>query len=128
MLTMPMVTTLAACRSPVDGGARPREQISMIFFTEDSAAMGEEARAAVAKAAASARARPGVPVVVRGLATPDGSVGFNRALSEARARNVADALMAAGVAPDRIRLQPRGPVPFEAMPVESRRVEIRVGE
>lgn len=100
----------------------------MIFFTEDSAAMGEEARAAVAKAAASARARPGVPVVVRGLATPDGSVGFNRALSEARARNVADALMAAGVAPDRIRLQPRGPVPFEAMPVESRRVEIRVGE
>jgi outer membrane protein OmpA-like peptidoglycan-associated protein len=99
-----------------------------VFFTEDGAAMGPEARATLAKAATSARTRPGTPVVVRGLATPDGSVGFNPALSEARARNVADALVAAGVGSDRIRLQPRGPVPFEAMPVESRTVEIRVGE
>ena len=66
--------------------------------------------------------------MVRGLATPDGSVGFNPALSETRARNVADALVAAGVGSDRIRLQPRGLVPFEAITVESRTVEIRVGE
>ena len=128
MLSMPMVTALAACRSPVDGDARPREQISMIFFTEDSATMGEEARAAVAKAAAKVRALPGVPVVVRGLATPDGSIGFHRALSEARARNVAGRLDDRGRRARPHPLAPRDSVPFEAMPVESRRVEIRVGE
>ena len=90
----------------------------MVSFTEDNAATGPNARATVAEAATSARTRPGTPAVVRGLATPDGSVGLNRDLSEARARSVADALVAAGVASDRIRLQPRGPVPYEAMPVE----------
>ncbi|GAA0596188.1 hypothetical protein GCM10009416_38150 [Craurococcus roseus] len=99
----------------------------VVFFAEGSAAMGPEARAVVARAAERARAWPGVPVVVRGLAATDGSAGFGRALSEARARNVADALVAAGVSPDRIRVQPRGPVPYEAMQVESRRVEIAIG-
>lgn len=47
--------------------------------------------------------------------------GANRSLPEARARNVADALMAAGVAPGRARVQPRGPVPSDATPVEARR-------
>jgi hypothetical protein len=35
--------------------------------------------------------------------------------------------VAAGVSPDRIRVQPRGPVPYEAMQIESRRVEIAIG-
>lgn len=61
------------------------------------------------------------------MAAPDGSPGFGRALSEARARNVADALVAAGVRPDRIQVEPRGPVPCEAMQIESRRVEIAIG-
>ena len=118
MLAAPLLTALAACQSPADGGAGMQEQISMVSFTEDNAATGPDARATVAEAATSARTRPGTPAVVRGLATPDGSVGFNRDPSEARARSVADALVAAGVASDRIRLQPRGPVPYEAMPVE----------
>ena len=121
---------LAGCRSP-GGEARARQQrpLPVVFFTDDSAAMGPEARAVIAEAAESARARPGVPVAVRGFTAPEGnpSPGFSRALSEARARNVADALAAGGVQRDRIRIQPRGNVPFEMMPVESRRVEIHVG-
>ena len=66
---------------------------------------------------------------VRGFATPDGgSPGFNRSLAETRARHVADQLVAAGVDRSRIRLESRGPVAFELMPTESRRVEIIVGE
>lgn len=121
---------LAACQSRPGGGARARQRpLPVVFFTDDSAAMGPEARAVVAEAAERARARPGAPVAVRGFAAPDGvaSPAFGLALAEARARNVTDALVAGGVARDRIRVQPRGPVPFEMMPVESRRVEIHVG-
>ena len=128
LLSVPPMIGLAACQpSASGGGARGQGPTPVIFFTEESAAMGPEARAVVAQAAERARARPGAPVVVRGLAATDGSAGFGRALSEARARNVADELVAAGVSPDRIRVQPRGPMPYEAMQIESRRVEIAIG-
>jgi outer membrane protein OmpA-like peptidoglycan-associated protein len=122
---------LAGCRSRAEGrDARARQRaLPVVFFTDDSAAMGPEARAVVAGAAERARAQPGVPVSVRGFTAPEGnqSPAFSRALAEARAQNVADALVAGGVPRDRIRVQPRGPVPFEMMPVESRRVEIHLG-
>jgi outer membrane protein OmpA-like peptidoglycan-associated protein len=126
--SLPLLAALAACGSRRGGEARQRA-LPVVFFTDDSAAMGPEARAVVAEAAERARARPGVPVAVRGFAAPDGiaSPAFGRALAEARAQNVADALAASGVPRDRIRVQPRGPVPFEMMPVESRRVEIHLG-
>jgi outer membrane protein OmpA-like peptidoglycan-associated protein len=121
---------LAACGGGTARNYAPRMQpLPVVFFTDDSAAMGPEARAVVAGAAERARARPGVPVSVRGFTAPEGnqSPAFSRALAEARAQNVADALVAGGVPRDRIRVQPRGPVPFEMMPVESRRVEIHLG-
>ena len=127
LLSVPPMIGLAACQPSAGDGARARGPMPVVFFTEESAAMGPEARAVVAQAAERARARPGLPVVVRGLAATDGSAGFSRALSEARARNVADELVAAGVSRDRIRVQPRGPVPYEAMQLESRRVEIAIG-
>ena len=122
---------LAACQSSSprsDAQAAPRA-LPVVFFSEDSAAMGPEARAVVADVAERARRRPAEPVAVRGFTAPDGvsGRGFTRALSEARAQTVADALVAGGVARERIRIQPRGNVPFEMMPVESRRVEIHLG-
>ncbi len=130
LAAVPSLLAFAACRSRSGGEARARQRaLPVVFFTDDSAAMSPEARAVVAEAAERARARPGVPVAVRGFTAPDGvaSPAFSRALAEARAQNVADALAANGVARDRIRVQPRGDVPFEMMPVESRRVEIHVG-
>jgi outer membrane protein OmpA-like peptidoglycan-associated protein len=128
---LPALLALAACgsRPGRDASAARQGPLPVVFFTDDSAAMGPEARAVVAEAAERARARPGAPVAVRGFAAPDGvaSPAFGRALAEARAQNVADALAAGGVSRDRIRVQPRGPVPFEMMPVESRRVEIHIG-
>ena len=125
----PLPLLLAACGARRGGEAARQRPLPVVFFTDDSAAMGPEARAVVAEAAERARARPGVPVAVRGFAAPDrpASPAFGRALAEARAQNVADALVANGVPRDRVRVQPRGPVPFEMMPVESRRVEIHIG-
>jgi outer membrane protein OmpA-like peptidoglycan-associated protein len=67
-------------------------------------------------------------VRVLGFADPEGGRRFNQALSRARAEHVANHLIEAGVAPGRVRSVARGPVPFEFMEMESRRVEIRFGE
>ena len=99
--------------------------VAVVFFTEDSVGLDAAAEAVIARAAAAAQ-RQDASVRVLGFAAPPGSVGFNRALSDARARNVADSLRARGVQAERIRVEPRGAVAFEAMPTESRRVEIVV--
>ena len=115
---------LAACEAP--GTATPSQRY-VVFFTQDSAAVDREGEQVVAQAAAAAKAAPGAPVQVLGFAGPAGSAAFNQALSDARARNVSDRLVASGVAQSRIRVTPRGPVPFDFVPTESRRVEIVVG-
>ncbi len=132
-LSLLLALAAAACQSRSPGGAGAGQarlrSLPVVFFTDDSAAMGPEARAVVAEAAERARARPGVPVSVRGFTAPEGnpSPAFSRALAETRAQAVADALVANGVSQDRVRVEPRGATSFEMMPVESRRVEIHVG-
>lgn len=117
---------LAACQTPA---APPPQPQSVVFFNADSAALDENALAVVAGASRQAQASPSAPVRVRGFAAPDGgSAAFNRALTEARAQNVADELVKGGVGRARIRLEPRGAVPFEMMATESRRVEILIGQ
>ncbi len=117
---------LAACTLPAEPPPPPPVQV--VFFTEDSATLDEAAQGVVAQVAGAARAQPRAPVQVLGFADPDGGRAYNQALSASRAENVAAALRAQGVAPERIRVSPRGPVPFEMMALESRRVEIRIGE
>jgi peptidoglycan-associated lipoprotein len=102
----------------------PRPAIT-VFFTADSAALEGEAAEVVRRAAAAAREGTGT-VTVLGFAGPAGGAAYNRALSEARAQHVADKLAENGVARARIRIVPRGPVPFADVPTESRRVEIRI--
>ncbi|WP_338662662.1 OmpA family protein [Pararoseomonas sp. SCSIO 73927] len=120
-LSLPL---LAACAAEDNLAQQPPR---VVFFTEDSAAIDPAGRAVVSEAAALANRNPTVPVLVAGFADPDGGRAYNRALSETRAQNVAAALREDGVAPARIAVSPRGAVPFIAFPVESRRVEIKVG-
>ena len=138
VLVAPLLLGLAACQgmpgatpavAPAAGSAPAAAAIQprVVFFTEDSAALNGDAEAIIRTAAAQAKANPRAPVSVLGFAGPEGSVGFNKALSDARARNVADHLVEAGVERSRVTIRPRGPVPFEMMPTESRRVEIVIG-
>jgi outer membrane protein OmpA-like peptidoglycan-associated protein len=114
---------LAACEAAPS--APPR---FVLFFNADSAALEENAILIIQNAAEVAKARPGAPVQVRGFAAPDsGTAAFNRSLAETRARHVADHLVENGVARARIIIEPRGAVPFDQFPTESRRVEIIIG-
>jgi outer membrane protein OmpA-like peptidoglycan-associated protein len=97
-----------------------------VFFTADSATLDSEAQAVVRGAAERARATTG-PIVVVGFAGPAGGAAYNRALSETRAQHVADLLISNGLPRERVRIVARGPVPFESVATESRRVEIRAG-
>ena len=123
LLATALLLPLAACV----GDNLPQQPLRVVFFTEDSADLDPSAKAVVAEAAALANRNPMAPVTVRGFADPDGGRAYNRALSEARARNVAAELQAQGVLPGRITVRPRGPVEFAQFPQESRRVEIQVG-
>lgn len=123
LAALPLV--LAACETTP--AATAPSQRFVVFFTQDSAAIGPEGEQVVTTAANAAKAAPAAPVTVLGFTGPAGSQGFNQALSDARARNVADRLVAAGIPQSRIRITPRGPVPFDFVPTESRRVEIAIG-
>jgi outer membrane protein OmpA-like peptidoglycan-associated protein len=124
LVALPLLT-LAACQAPTPGPAPS----TVVFFTADSAALDENATQIVAQAAVLAKQRPGAPVRVRGFAAPDtGTPAFNRTLAGARAQHVADHLVESGVERSRIKVEPRGAVPFDSFPTESRRVEILVGQ
>ncbi len=126
ILLAPIALAMAGCATP-DVDARNEPPV-IVFFTGDSAALEEPTQALIRGAAATAARHPTAPVRVLGFADPEGGVRFNQALSRARAENVAGHLIENGVAASRVRTVARGPVPFEFMEMESRRVEIRFGE
>ena len=99
----------------------------IVFYSPYSSELDEPAKLVVADAADLAGDFPFAPVRVLGFADPDGTTAENRALSARRAEVVAEELRRLGVRASRITVQPRGEVPFEAVALESRRVEIRVG-
>ncbi len=124
LASLALLPMLAACANRGDLAGQPPR---MVFFTPDSASLDDAAKAVIMDAANLAKANPMAPVRVLGFADPEGTPALNRALSAARAENVAIALRGDGVPAARITVTPRGEVPFEAVPIESRRVEIRVG-
>ena len=119
------ILLLAGCMQPASS---TQAQTSVVFFTADSAGLDDPAQTTIRQSAAIAAANPSAPVQVRGFAAPDtGTAEFNKTLAQARAQNVADALVAAGVPKSRIQITSRGAVSFSLMPTESRRVDIVIG-
>ena len=125
VLAAALISSFAACTRAPTSSEGPR---TVIFFTADSSGLDDEAMATIRRAAEAARVNSSALVQVVGFAAPDtGSADYNKVLSQARARNVADALIAAGVPRTRLRLESRGATSFEMMPTESRRVDIVIG-
>lgn len=107
-------------------GCAGRLPAYVVFFEPDSDQVQGPALGVVREAAEAAGPLP-TPVRLLGYADPEGAPAANRALSAARARAVADRLIAEGVARERIRIEPRGETPYADAAQESRRVEIRIG-
>jgi cytochrome c oxidase subunit II len=119
-LFLPLGLALVTCAQPTR---------MVVFFNPNSAGLDDPARAIIQQASAAAKANPSAMVQVVGFASPEtGTAESNKALAQARAQGVADALVAAGVPQTRIRIEPWGAVLYGLTPTESRRVEIVLGQ
>lgn len=114
----------AACAQLPRGAATASPPHYVVFFPKWSADLDPAAEAAVRDAAGWGMRHPWQLADVRGYADPSGSLVGNNAISSLRAEIVADALIAHGVDPARVRAHADGPRLYTADPQESRRAEI----
>ena len=105
----------------------PPDHVFPIFFNEQSAEIDGPAQAVVARAAAAAKRHPQLPVNVAGYADRNGPPVAPLQMSPTRADAVAALLVADGVPASRITRTAVGTPPDSQPGVESRRVEIDIG-
>ena len=117
-----LLLSLGACALFAPSGQR-----YTVFFQESSAQMTDSSRAVLVAAADRAKKHPNMPVVIAGYADPYGSQQANADITRLRGQVVYDGLVANGVPATRIERRETGAVKFQLDPLESRRVEIIVG-
>src|SRR3984893_5782647 len=101
---VPVAPTVPASTSGDMGSDEEfHKNVQDAFFDYDSYDLRPDAQASVAGAASYLAAHPGIKVVIGGYADERGSAEYNLALGENRANAARTALMAAGVAPTRLR-------------------------
>jgi outer membrane protein OmpA-like peptidoglycan-associated protein len=115
-----LLLSLSACS--LFGPSRPHY---VVFFQERSAQLDTPARRVIAQAAARASAEPAASVEVSGYTDSFGSPQADVLLSQKRAQVVAAALVANGVAANRLVRKGQGQTDVNAG-VASRRVVIRI--
>jgi len=116
-----LVLALSAC-APFGSNGPPY----IVYFQERSAQLDDQARSLIALVAQRANAEPAIPVNVIGYTDSAGSPPADVQLSQQRAQTVADALVANGVAANRLVRTGRGQTGTDPG-VASRRVEITLG-
>lgn len=120
--------------TPVDGEGCPAPETVIIYFAFDSSELNGPAKQALDIVADNLKSRSYVVAVANGHADRTGTEAYNQALSERRAKAVADYLMSAGVPEAQLRTRAFGetrPVNGGATPEErarNRRVEINLLE
>jgi outer membrane protein OmpA-like peptidoglycan-associated protein len=87
-----------------------------VLFPTDSSSLSARGRERLATLAATLQDQPGMTVTLVGQADQRGAKPYNQALSERRAIAVRDALVDAGVRPDRLRLRAVGEAQADAGP------------
>ncbi len=80
------------------------QNVQDAFFDYDSYDLRPDAQTAISQGAAYLAAHPAIRVVIGGYADERGSAEYNLALGENRANSARSALIAAGVAPNRLRV------------------------
>jgi membrane fusion protein, multidrug efflux system len=106
-------------------GAPPAPQGAAVYFTKGQSRLDAEAEAAV-RAAAGSLIGIGTAISITGYTDRTGNAAANAELARRRAEAVRDALVEAGIQPERIRLQAPADVTGSGNDDRARRVDIIV--
>lgn len=112
---------------PTLAQAQAPDRNFVVFFESWSGNVDATAQAVITSAAKAASAEPSDKVILTGTADPTGSARANALVSALRTQQVADALVAAGVAPERIDQNAIGGTGYAFSSIEARRVTIAIG-
>ena len=81
-----------------------KASVQDIFFDYDSYEVSGSSQSQLSKAAAYLASNPGIKVLIGGYCDERGSNEYNLTLGQSRANSVKQALVQAGIAPDRLRV------------------------
>lgn len=113
--------------APASSEPEPRgEALARIYFEIGSADLPEEAGGAIQSVKEKAQLAPGAIILISGFHDPSGDPEKNALLARHRAEAARQALVAAGLANDRIVLRKPELIPGTEDMQEARRVDIRV--
>lgn len=111
-----------------DGSQEGLCELQTVYFEFDAASIPESSRTALDENAACLKERPELGIYLVGHTDPRGTVEYNIALSDGRARAVGDYLARLGIDPARFNIVPKGEAEAEgsdeASWVEDRRVDV----
>ncbi len=102
------------------------EALAKVYFAVGAAALDEADKGVVAKTLEALAANAQAIVLLSGFHDPSGDPARNAELAKQRAMSVRDALVAGGVAMDRIKMRKPETTVGSGSAEEGRRVEIRV--
>lgn len=103
------------------------EALVKVFFAVDSATLNVvDSEGVVVKTIEVLKVQPKAIVLLSGFHDPSGDAAHNAALAKARAEAVRDALVAAGIEAQRVKLRKPETTVGSGSPEEGRRVEVRV--
>lgn len=102
------------------------EALAKVYFAVGAAALDEADKGVVAKTLEALGAKPNAIVLLSGFHDLSGDPAKNAELAKHRAQSVRDALVAGGIAAERIKFRKPESMLGTGSPEEGRRVEIRV--
>jgi outer membrane protein OmpA-like peptidoglycan-associated protein len=102
------------------------EALAKVYFAVGAATLSDADKSIVAKTLEALAAKPNAIVLLSGFHDASGNAATNAELAKQRAISVRDALVAGGVAADRIKFRKPESTLGAGSPEEGRRVEIRV--
>lgn len=102
------------------------EALAKVYFALGASALDDADKGVVAKTVEALAAKPGSIVLLSGFHDPSGDPAQNAELAKQRAMAVRDALVAGGVAGERVKFRKPESTVGAGTPEEGRRVEIRV--
>jgi len=102
------------------------EALAKVYFAVGAAALDDADKGVVGKTLEALAANPNAIVLLSGFHDASGDPAHNAELAKQRAMSVRDALVAGGVATERVKFRKPESTVGAGSPEEGRRVEIRV--